>query len=98
MRKGRKRYSIEFKLEALRLLDGGALSICEVARDLAIHANTLRAWKEKYSDQTPMILSGHGGLPDAETENRRLRRENAILKQERDFLKKAATFFAKESE
>ena len=98
MARKRRVYSTEFKLEAIRLLESGNLKVSEVARDLDIGHSVLRAWRRKYSKQGPDAFPGQGKVSDVETENRRLRKELAQLKQERDFLKKAATFFAKESE
>jgi transposase len=98
MARKRRIHSVEFKLEAVRLLEDGDRKISEVARDLDITPGLLRTWRNKLSEQGKDAFPGHGNLPDAEAENRRLRQENAKLKQERDFLKKAATFFAKESE
>ncbi len=98
MAKKRAHYSTEFKLEAIKLVESGNLTISEVARDLDVHHTSLRAWIKEYSAKGTDAFPGHGRQPDAEAENKRLRKENAKLKKERDFLKKAATFFAKESE
>ncbi len=98
MSRKRRVHSTEFKLEAIRLLESGKLTITEVARDLDITPGLLRSWRRKFSEQGPDAFPGHGRVSDMEAENLRLRKENAKLKQERDFLKKAATFFAKESE
>lgn len=98
MARKRRVHSPEFKLEAVRLLENSKLKISEVARDLDVTAGQLRVWRRKYYEEGRDAFPGHGNLTDVEAENRRLLRENAKLKQERDFLKKAATFFAKESD
>jgi transposase len=96
-RKPRRRFTDEFKAEAVRVLRdrqrvGGTET--EVARDLGISAGVLHDWAERFD-------AGGRPAPRGETveeEVRRLRRENATLKLERDFAKKAAAFFAKESQ
>jgi len=98
MARKRRTHSTEFKLEAIRLLEGGSLKISEVAGDLDVTTGLLRSWRKKFSEEGAGAFPGHGKVPEVEAENLRLRKENARLKQERDFLKKAAAFFAKESE
>ena len=68
--------------------------LTQISRELDVGANQLRAWARHVDEGAG---GGAGGGPSAETELRRLERENAVLRQERDFLKKAAAFFAKES-
>lgn len=88
------RYSDEFREEAVNLVVGGNLSIPKVARDLGVSVWTLRDWVKKFHEKT-----GSSGAPRPESledENRRLKRENAVLRQEREILKKAAAYFAKE--
>ena len=93
----RRRFTKEFKDEAVRLVKDGNRSVYQVAKDLDLADSVLRRWVERYEID-------HGeGLPGTLTteekeELRRLRRENAQLKMERKFLKKAAAFFAKESQ
>ena len=87
-------YSDEFREEAVRLVLGSRSSIPQVAGDLGVSVWTLRGWVKKYRQR-----SGLGEPRRAETieeENRRLKRELAVLRQERDILKKAAAYFAKE--
>ncbi len=95
----RKQFTREFKLEAVRLVVEGQ-SITEVAQKLAIRPDMLRAWKRQVDglprSERNNIFTGHGKGSDQEEELRRLRREVAQLEQERDFLKKAAAYFAKE--
>ncbi len=98
MAKKRKVYTPEFKLEAIRLLENSKLTVSEVARDLGVDPGRLRAWRRELAEGGKNAFPGHGNLTDLEAENRRLQRDLAKVKKERDFLKKAATFFAKESE
>jgi transposase len=84
------RYGEEFRQEAVRLVIESGKSAGQVARDLGVNLWTLRDWVKKYrADEPPRRET-------LEEENRRLRRELAILKQEREILKKAAAYFAKE--
>jgi transposase len=95
----RRAFTDEFKQEAVRLVHdrrsaGGTLT--QVARELDVRADVLRSWVAKYTARTE---SGApvGGVETPEQELRRLRRENATLRQEREFAKKVAAYFAKES-
>jgi transposase len=92
----RRQYTEEFKTEAVRLVRGSARSVAQVARDLGIADHLLYRWR---AEQQPAENQGHTrqSMRAEQEELARLRRENATLKQERDFLKRAAAFFAKES-
>ncbi len=94
--KTRRRYTDEFKAEAVRLVRDAARPVAEVARDLGIADHLLYRWR---AEQQQAEHQGHTrqSLRAEQEELARLRRENATLKQERDFLKRAAAFFAKES-
>lgn len=99
MARQHRRFSIEFKQEAVRLVKEKGVPITQVARDLGVDRSVLRTWTEK--DAAGEFLEAPAAArpkPDLEEENRRLRRENAILREEREILKKAAAFFAKESQ
>ncbi len=87
-------YTKEFKEEAVKLVTEAGLSIAEAARRLSISKNTIENWVRKAKKGS---LSGQGRVTTEEMELNRLRRENAELKMERDILKKAAAYFAKES-
>ena len=98
-RKPRKTYTPQFKAEAVRLLrerKAAGASLTQVARELDLKPGMLWEWVQKLEGGRPVR---DGALPGEtlEEENRRLRRENAILRQEREFAKKAAAFFLKES-
>lgn len=88
----------EFRREAVRLAESGTMPIAEVARQLGIHLETLRNWRRKAREAQDAANGGMTSrttVPSLEEENRRLRRENARLLEERDILKKATAFFAK---
>lgn len=94
----RRAFTPEFKAEAVRLWEDRrerGVPIGRVAKELGVRPNQLREWARNES-AVPTTPS-HGG-ESSEQELRRLRRENARLKQEAEFLKKAAAFFAKESQ
>lgn len=94
--KQRRKYNREFKIEAVRQLREVDQSIAEVARDLGINAGVLGRWRRQYEDDPTEAFPGHGKLKPEEDDVVRLRREVVTLRQERDFLKKAAAFFAKD--
>jgi transposase len=93
-----KRYSVEFKANAVRLANESEKPIAEVARDLGVPYQTLYQWVSNAGNaerRASVNSSTRGGAPEsAEEEARRLRRELEEVKRERDFLKKAAAFFA----
>ena len=94
----RKRYSREFKLEAVRLLEQSDKPIAELARELGIRRNLLYKWRDTLSEKGEASFPGAGRKRDFEEENARLRRELELVKEERDILKKAAAYFARELE
>jgi len=95
----RRQFTREFKLEAVRLVVEDKRPVAEVARQLGIRADMLRAWRRQLEGRAGLsaeeAFPGHGHAPTADEEVRRLRREVERLRQERDFLKKAAAYFAK---
>ena len=92
-RRRRRQFDTEFKEQAVRLVLDDGKSVGAVARDLDLTETALRDWvKRAQADRT----KGRTGLTTAEREElARLRRENRILQEEREILKKAAAFFAK---
>ena len=92
----RRAFTDEFKQETVRLVRAGGKSIAEVARDLDLTESAVRNWVRRAD-----IDEGRGGRGELTTAEReelqRLRRENKRLQMEREILKKAAAFFAKES-
>jgi transposase len=93
----RQRFTAEFKREAVRLLDAGDRPASEVAIDLGIRRNQLYKWKADLLRSGEMSFQGSGRKPaNQDSEIARLKRELARVTEERDILKKAATYFAKE--
>jgi len=92
----RRSYTAEYKYEAVRLITDEGCSIAEVARNLGINANMLGRWKREAREEDAFV--GKGRMKPMEEDLRRLRRENRQLKMEREILKKAAAFFAREAE
>jgi transposase len=92
----RRSYTREFKIEAVKLVTEKGYSVAEAARSLGIHETLLRSWKLALQDRGEQAFPGQGHLPPFEEELRRLRAENQRLQAERDILKKAAAFFARE--
>jgi len=97
MGKPRRTFTREFKIEAVKLVTEQGRSVAEAARNLGIGENLLRKWKQALDAASDRAFPGHGHLPALEEELRRLRAENERLQMERDILKKATAFFAKES-
>lgn len=93
----RKKYTRAFKQEAARLAEESDRPVEELADELGIHPNTLYKWRRQFLEDGEDAFPGHGKLTAADEELRRLRRELARVKEERDILKKATQFFAKES-
>lgn len=89
----RKQYTNEFKSEAVKLATTSEKSTAEIARDLGVNENNLYRWIQKYG---PSDDGTEKATPNEHEELMQLRKENRILKEERDILKKAAAYFAKE--
>ncbi len=97
----RRQFTREFKLEAVRLAKERGNPQAQIARELGIRPDMLRRWKRQAAGRAGFaaedVFPGNGQPPSQDEELRRLQRENERLRQERDFLKKAAAYFAKES-
>jgi transposase len=95
----RKIYTTEFKREAVTLLEQPGASVAKIATDLGVSSHSLYAWQKATKEQGKLAFPGHGkiALSAEQEENRRLKRELELVKQERDILKKAVGFFARES-
>ena len=89
----RRRFREDYKREAVRLTETSGRTIAQVADDLGIGLSTLTRWKRRYREAD--LLSGPH--EDTTKELARLRKENELLRQERDLLKKATAFFARET-
>ena len=94
MGKSRRKHSREFKLEAVKQVVDHDRPVSEVAKGLGINANMLSKWKREFEESGDVAFPGHGKQSEAEVEIKRLKRELAIARQERDILKKAAAYFA----
>ena len=93
---GRRRFGREFKIESVRLIKERGVSVAQAARDLDVHENVLRKWVRELASDPAQAFPGHGQMKPEQLEIERLRREVAKLKAERDILKKAAAYFAKD--
>jgi transposase len=93
MKKTRRKYTREFKLEAVQLLETSGKSATEIERDLGIGPRLLSRWKKELSQNGEAAFPGQGRLIPDEERMRKLERENEILRQERDILKKAVAIF-----
>ena len=91
----RRRFSAEFKREAVLVILDGSRSPTEVARDLDINVNLLHNWRRQYLEDQDNAFPGKGNLKSEDAEFRRLRRELEEVKLERDILKKALAIFSK---
>ena len=94
--KQRRHYTAEFKNEAVKLIRGG-LTAAQVGRDLGIRGNLIGRWVRESQDDPVQAFPGQGKMKADEAEVERLRKEIIKLKAERDLLKKATAYFAKES-
>jgi transposase len=93
----RRKFGREFKIEAVRLVKERGVSVAQAARDLDVHENVLRKWIQEFASDPAQAFPGLGQMKPEQLEIDRLRREVAKLKAERDILKKAAAYFARES-
>ena len=98
MEQKRKQYSKQFKVDAVNLVTKQGYKVSEAARNLGIHHSSLRRWKARLESNGNQAFPGKGNLSPEKEELHRLRKEVKRLRMEREILKKAAAFFAKESE
>ena len=92
----RRKFSREFKLEAVNLVKERGVSYAQAARDLDVNVNMLRQWTKEFGSDPKHAFPGLGQMKPEQLEIDRLRKEVAKLKAERDILKKAAAYFARE--
>ena len=93
----RRTFSREFKLEAVRLVTERGVAVAQAAKDLDVHENVLRKWVRELQVDPQQAFPGKGVMKPEQAEIDRLRKEVAKLRMERDILKKAAAYFAKDS-
>ena len=98
MSQKRKHYSKQFKIDAVKLVTEQGYNVSEAARNLGVHHSSLRRWKRQLESDGNQAFAGKGNLSPEKEELDRLRKENKRLRMERDILKKATAFFAKESQ
>lgn len=93
----RRIFSREYKLEAVKLVRERGVAVAQAARDLDVHVSVLRKWAREYDDDPSQSFPGKGQMKPEQLEIEKLRREVAKLKAERDILKKAAAYFARDA-
>ena len=92
----RRKFTREFKVESVRLSRPPRRSIGEVAKRLDVGEGLLRRWRDEFAAERDLAFAGSGKQTGLEEENRQLRAEVERLRMEREILKKATVFFAKE--
>lgn len=97
--KERRVYTAEFKLEAVRLCEQSGASVVQIAKELGVSDHSLYKWRRRAKERGELAFPGNGkvALTAEQQENLRLKKELERVTQERDILKKATMFFAKES-
>lgn len=98
MTQKRKTYTREFKLEALHLVETSGKPIAQIERDLGLSKGLMHHWKRQLSQNGGEAFPGKGRLKAQDELIRQLRRDNGILRQERDILKKAVAIFSQTNE
>lgn len=93
----RRRYTLEFKQEAVRLVQEEGLTYAQVGSDLGVDRSTIRVWSLAAQDGQLGGVTSRARPLSAEEELAKLRKEVRVLREEREILKKAAAFFAKEN-
>lgn len=93
----RKSYTKEFKLDAIALVLEQGYKPTEAARSLEINVNMLRRWVKEHQAQDEQAFLGNGKLTEEQLEIRRLKEQVRRLEMEKEILKKATVFFAKET-
>ena len=94
MKRERRKFSKEFKEEAVRLMSKEGRTVASVARGLGIHETLLHRWKAAYNANGSDSFPGKGNLHPKDEEFRKLKHELADVKEERDILKKAVAIFS----
>ena len=92
-----RKFTREYKLEAVRLIKNSGVSYAQASGGLGVHTSQLHDRVKKFADDPEHAFPGQGQMKPEQLEIARLKREDTKLKAERDILKKAAAYFAKES-
>ena len=100
MKVKRKRYSKQFKLDAIQMFENGEKSMAQVERELGITNGMLGKWRTELMEAkgSANAFPGHGNLPEPEARIRQLERENAQLRQEKEILKKVLGIYSKDAQ
>ena len=93
----RRTFTRQFKIDAVKLVTEQSYNLSEAGRNLGIDPSILRRWKMQFETEGMDAFPGKGHMTSEKEELARLRKENKRLRMERDILKKATAFFAKES-
>jgi transposase len=93
----RKKYSKEYKLDAVSLVLDQGYTVTEAAKSLEVNRSVLQRWIKEFESDDGQAFRGNGKLTPEQAEIRRLKEENRRLKMEKEVLKKATVFFAKET-
>lgn len=98
MNRERRKYSREFKMEAILMYENGERSASEIERELGITKGLLGKWKQELNRQPKKeeAFPGNGRLTDTDAHIRQLERENLLLRQDKDILKKVLTMYSKD--
>jgi len=91
----RRRFDRQYKMDAVRMIQDSDRPIASIARDLGIHPNILYKWRDQFLTDPDEAFPGKGKLKPEDEEIRKLRRENELLREERDILKKALAVFSR---
>ncbi len=95
MSRKKRKYSKEFKIEAVRLSNDTDKTLTEISSELGVSQANLSRWREELSNDPEHSFPGKGKQKPADAELKRLKKENADLKQETEILKKAIAIFSK---
>ncbi len=96
----RKKFSKQFKLEAIQMYENGDQSMVQVERELGITKGALRKWRSELrgAKHEAEVFPGNGNLPESEARLRQLERENAQLRQEKQILKKVLALYSRDAQ
>lgn len=90
----RRKFSREFKIEAVRMVANGGHSLAQVGRDLDVRPDMIRRWRKQLEQEGSGAFPGAGTMQPRDAETQRLRRDLKRVRQERDILKKALAIFS----
>jgi transposase len=89
-----RKYDLEFKINAVRLVSEQGLTVSQASQDLGIGLSTLERWISEHKQHGAAAFPGKGNLRPDDDKLRKLERENEVLRRERDILKKALAIFS----